>query len=184
MTENLPDRMVYREGKDGKGAMLFDYDRTSADSIFRYAKRLEGKTFLDIRNQYLSHMGIPDAQTLSEDARAKGQLGNFLEEYYFGYKPNGDQAADFRETGVELKQTCIDVRKDGTYTAGERLSVTNISYEEPVEEDFYRSHVWEKIRLILLVHYLRDKSVPRMLYRILYVNLFTPPATDLDVIII
>ena len=65
-------------------------------------------------------------------------------------------AADFRETGVELKQTCIDVRKDGTYTAGERLSVTNISYEEPVEEDFYRSHVWEKIRLILLVHYLRD----------------------------
>lgn len=182
MTENLPDRMVYREGKDGKGAMLFDYDRTSADSIFRYAKRLEGKTFLDIRNQYLSHMGIPDAQTLSEDARAKGQLGNFLEEYYFGYKPNGDQAADFRETGVELKQTCIDVRKDGTYTAGERLSVTNISYEEPVEEDFYRSHVWEKIRLLLLVHYLRDKSVPRMLYRILYVNLFTPPATDLDVI--
>lgn len=166
--------------------MLFDYDRTSADSILGYAKKLEGRTFLDIRKDYLSHMGISDEEILSDDAsdaRAKGQLGNFLEEYYFGYKPNGDQAADFQKAGVELKQTCVDVKKDGSLTAGERLSVTNISYEEPVEADFYRSHVWEKIRLILLVHYLRDKAVPRMLYRILYVNLFTPPAGDLAIII-
>lgn len=38
--------------------MLFDYDRTSADSILGYAKKLEGRTFLDIRKDYLSHMGI------------------------------------------------------------------------------------------------------------------------------
>lgn len=163
--------------------MLFDYDRTSADSILKYAKQLVGKTFLDIKNAYLSHMGISDEEQLPDDTRAKGQLGNFLEEYYFGYKPNGEQAADFREAGVELKQTCIDVKKDGTYTAGERLSVTNISYEEPVETDFYQSHVWEKIRLILLIHYLRDKTVSRMLNKILYVNLFTPPEEDLKIII-
>mgnify|MGYP001094042650 CR=1 FL=1 len=163
--------------------MLFDYDRTSADSILKYAKQLVGKTFLDIKKAYLSHMGISGEEQLPDDTRAKGQLGNFLEEYYFGYKPNGEQAADFREAGVELKQTCIDTKKDGTYTAGERLSVTNISYEAPVETDFYQSHVWEKIRLILLIHYLRDKTVSRMLNKILYVNLFTPPEEDLKIII-
>ena len=43
-------------------------------------------------------------------------------------------------------------RKNGTYTAGERLSITNISYNNPVEEDFYKSHVWNKTKLILLIH--------------------------------
>lgn len=163
--------------------MLFDYDRTSAESILGYAKKLVGKTFLDVKKQYLSYMGRSDEEILLDDTKAKGQLGNFLEEYYFGYQPNGDQAADFKESGVELKQTCIDVKKDGTYTAGERLSITNISYEEPAEADFYLSHVWEKIKLILLVHYLRDRTVSRMLNKILYVNLFTPPEDDLKIII-
>lgn len=162
---------------------LFDYDKTSADSILQYAKQLEGKTFLDIKRQYNAFFGIPDDPAISDDTNAKGQLGNFLEEFYFGYKPNGEQEADFKDAGVELKQTCIDIRKDGSYTAGERLSITNISFETPVEHDFYKSHVWEKIRLILLIHYVRDKSVQRLLYKILFVNLFTPPADDLEIII-
>lgn len=163
--------------------MLFDYDKTSPESILQYAKQLEGHTFLEIKKQYLEHLGVSDEEALSEDTNAKGQLGNFLEEYFFGYKPNGEQAADFKEAGVELKQTCIDITKSGKFTAGERLSITNISYEEPVEHDFYKSHVWEKIRLILLIHYIRDKSIPRMLYKIVFANLFTPPSEDLDIII-
>lgn len=163
--------------------MLFDYDKTSADSILQYAKQLEGQTFLDIKKQYLEYHGVSADEALTDDTNAKGQLGNFLEEFYFGYKPNGDQEADFKAAGVELKQTCIDIKKDGSYTAGERLSITNISFEEPVEHDFYKSHVWEKIRLILLIHYIRDKSIQRMLYKIMFVNLFTPPAGDLDIII-
>lgn len=98
--------------------MLFDYDRTSDESILQYAKWLEGKTFLDIKKQYLAHFGILDEETSIDDTNAKGQLGNFLEEYYFGYKPNGDQEADFKAAGVELKLTCIDIKKNGSYTAG------------------------------------------------------------------
>lgn len=163
--------------------MLFNYDKTSAASILNYAKQLEGQTFLDIKKQYLLFQGQFDEEALTEDTNAKGQLGNFLEEYFFGYKPNSAQEADFKETGIELKQTCIDMKKNGEYTAGERLSITNISFEEPVEHDFYKSHVWEKIQLILLVHYLRDKTIPRMLYKIMFVNLFTPPEDDLSIII-
>lgn len=162
--------------------MMQKYDRTSAERILEYAKRLEGKTFLDIKKSYQKENGIIEECSADGDTSAKGQLGNFIEEYYFGYKPNSNQEADFIEAGVELKQTCIDLKKNGSYTAGERLSITNISFEEPVIHDFYKSHVWNKIRLILLIHYLRDKTVPRMLYKIMFVNLFTPPAEDLAVI--
>ena len=77
----------------------------------------------------------------------------------------------------------MDLKKDGSYTAGERLSITNISYKEPVEDDFYKSHVWEKIHHILLIHYLRDKSINQWDYKICFVNLFTPPENDLKIII-
>lgn len=165
--------------------MLFDYDSSSPESILTYAKALEGMTFLDVKKRYLNYYNRLHELTEDSinDTNAKGQLGNFLEEYYFGYKPNSDQDADFKEAGVELKQTCIDQKKNGEYTAGERLSITNISFENPIEIDFYKSHVWKKIRLILLVHYLRDKTIPRMNNKILFVNLFTPPQADLEIII-
>ena len=164
---------------------MFDYDSSSADSILSYAKKLEGQTFSDILNRYSAYSKRLHEITeeAMADTNAKGQLGNFLEKYYFGYEPNSDQEADFKEAGVELKQTCIDQKKNGSYTAGERLSITNISFEGPVEIDFYKSHVWNKIRLILLIHYLRDKTIPRMNNKILFVNLFTPPQEDLEIII-
>jgi DNA mismatch repair protein MutH len=59
-----------------------------------------------------------------------------------------------------------------------------ISYKEPVEKDFYKSHVWEKIERILLIHYFREKELKNnLLYRINYVNLFTPTEKDMVVII-
>lgn len=179
--------------------MLFDYDDTNIDSIYEYAKKLEGMTFQQVLDEYngssqkhyvnikhssfkIAEPQVPYGETIP-NKKAKGQLGNFLERFYFGYMPNGNQAADFSKTGVELKQTCIDTKKNGDYTAGERLSITNISYKEPVEDDFYESHVWDKIKLILLVHYLRDKSKERFDYEIKFVNLFTPPQDDLNIII-
>ena len=179
--------------------MLFDYDDTNIDSIFEYAKKLEGMTFQQVLDEYKKSSQkiyinplqasneISDYDNSYNDTLpskgAKGQLGNILERYYFGYLPNGHQQADFSKIGLELKQTCIDQKKDGEYTAGERLSITNISYKEPVEDNFYLSHVWNKIAKILLIHYLRDKSKDRFDYPIKYVNLFTPPQEDLAIII-
>ena len=159
------------------------YDSRSIESIYSYAKRLEGMTFADI---YIEHQNRHHAEIHLDElikTNAKGLLGNFLEKYYFDYDINSDQRPDFAEVGVELKQTCIDRLKKGGYTAGERLSITNISYEEPVEYDFYKSHVWDKIRKILLVQYLRDKTLQSKLdYEIKFVNLFTPPEEDLRII--
>lgn len=179
--------------------MLFDYDDTNIDSIFEYAKKLEGMTFQQVIDEYKKSSQkiyinplqasneISDYDNSYNDTLpskgAKGQLGNILERYYFGYLPNGHQQADFSKIGLELKQTCIDQKKNGEYTAGERLSITNISYKDPVEDNFYLSHVWNKIAKILLIHYLRDKSKDRFDYPIKYGNLFTPPQEDLAIII-
>lgn len=179
--------------------MLFDYDNSNPLSILEYAKSMIGKTFNDLldeynRSPYKSYKEFMESPKEDFRARkmpttylakptAKGELGNFIEEYYFGYPPNGEQDADFAKAHVELKQTPIDILKSGRYSAGERLVITMISYRDPVEEDFYQSHLWDKIQLILLVHYIRDKSLNRYDYPIKYVNLFTPPKEDLQIIV-
>ena len=180
---------------------LFDYDDNSLESIFEYAKQLEKMTFREIEEEfdkspYKSYVNIyetPDvmmAESLplsygaSFNYDAKGQLGNKIERMFFGYQPNSEQDADFPKVGLELKMTPVDKKENGELRAGERLSITNISYTEPVEEDFYKSHLWKKIQLILLIQYLRDKSKDRLDYEILYVNLFTPEWFEKDMQII
>lgn len=162
--------------------MLFDYDSKSTQSILNYAKKLEGKTFRDILNVYeksdsksyekpksnFVHLN----SSIGMNAKAKGQLGSFLEMYYFGYGPNSKQEADFAKTGVELKTTCVNQLKSGELSAGERLSITNISFNEPVEENFFKSHLFNKINKLLLVHYLRNKKINRLDNTILFVNMF------------
>ena len=179
--------------------MLFDYDDSNLDSIYNYAKRLEGMTFREILNEYNNSIqkfyinpndkNVPASLNKGDDTAvikttaSKGQLGNILEKYYFGYSLNSKQEADFTKVGMELKLTCVDRKKDGSFVAGERLSITNISYKEEVEENFYKSHVWDKIKLILLIQYFRDKSKNNMDFQIMFANKFTPPGNDLNIII-
>ena len=181
--------------------MLFDYDDKDKDSIYQYAKKLEGMTFREIVDAYnespikqYEDMKAANSSKVREaitpymapnyiyNPNAKGQLGGLLENCYFGYKPNSEQEADFSNVGIELKQTPIDETKKGKLRAGERLSITNISFDSPVEENFYQSHLWNKIKLILLVQYIRNKSVDRLDYRISFVNFFSPPEKDLLII--
>lgn len=183
--------------------MLFDYDDSNAKSILNYAKKLEGKTFRELLNTFnlspiksyeqfqslkASHPNFisehsTGTESYSINPKAKGGVGDLIEKCYFGYNPNGIQGADFPKAGIELKQTCMDLTKQGKLVAGERLSITNINFTKEVEDDFFKSHVWDKIRLILLIHYLRDKSIDRLDNQIKFINLFTPPEEDLKIII-
>ncbi len=157
------------------------YDLTSPESIERYAVQLENKTFLDI----IVEKGKmnPDVIEVYSNKFRKGGLGNLLEEVYFGYKANSNQEADFPEAGVELKATPYEVTQKGELRAGERLVLTMINYDSPIEVEFYNSHAWKKMRRILLVYYWRNKQLNNnLLYKIGYVKLFTPPETDLEII--
>lgn len=157
------------------------YDPASPQSIESYAVQLENKTFMDI----VSAKGNIPSDTVEAYANKfrKGGLGNLLEEVYFGYKANSNQEADFPEAGVELKATPYEVTQKGELRAGERLVLTMINYDSPIEMEFFKSHAWEKMRLMLLIYYWRNKQLnSNLLYKIGYVKLFTPPEADLEII--
>ena len=161
---------------------LWTYDKTDPKSIEKYAQKLIGHTFYEVKEWNLSSVVKEDV--FYEDKSRKGGLGNFIEEQFFGYKANSESQADFPEAGVELKVTPYEIRRNGQLCAGERLVLTMISYNTAVETDFYKSHVWIKCKLMLLIYYLRDKSLPsNMDYRIDYAQLFQFPEKDRDIII-
>lgn len=157
------------------------YNPAIPKSIESYAVQLVNKTFIEI----LSEKGNIPADAIESYANKfrKGGLGNLLEEVYFGYKANSNQEADFAEAGVELKVTPYEKTQKGELRAGERLVLTMINYDGPIEIDFYKSHAWEKMRLILLIYYWRNKLLnSNLLYKIGFVKLFTPPEADLEII--
>ena len=120
--------------------MDYYYDKTDPKSIEKFAKQLIGHTFNEIKKWNLYSEVREDA--IYDDKARKGGLGNFIEERFFGYKANSESQADFPEAGVELKVTPYEIKKNGKYSAGERLVLSMISYENEVELDFYKSHVW------------------------------------------
>jgi DNA mismatch repair protein MutH len=162
---------------------ILKYDDSNPLSIKAYGETLIGKTFLDV----LDAAGIEDGVkqviiTKTNNPNYKGGMGHLIEEYHFEYKINSDQEPDFPKAGVELKVTPYEIGKKGGYSAGERLVITMISYQDAVEEDYYASHVYKKLVLTLLVHYLRDRTLSRMEYPINFVTLFSPPEEDLKII--
>ncbi len=159
------------------------YDNKNPKSIEDYAKKLIGKTFLEVLNEDHVPSDRIEEQIEYGNKKRKGGLGNLLEEEYFGYHVNSESAPDFPEAGVELKATPYELTKKGDYRAGERLVLTMISYDGPIENDLLKSHLWNKCRLILLVYYWRNRALENnLLYPIHYVSLFTPSETDLAII--
>ncbi|MCR5587716.1 MAG: restriction endonuclease, partial [Lachnospiraceae bacterium] len=161
-----------------------DYNQNDVKSILAYAKELEGKSFHAVIESYENNDDRKKElyETYGNKSR-KGGLGNLLEEVFFGYKANSKQEADFKEAGLELKVTPFEYTKKGKLKAGERLVLTMISYDKPFETDFYKSHLWEKLNMILLVYYYRNRELEsNLLYEIKYVSLFTPPSEDIEII--
>ena len=166
------------------------YDKNNPLSIEYYAKKLIGKTFNDVLENYNTQQEsilISESKEVygdsHENKKRKGGLGELIEECFFHYKCNNDSAPDFDKAGVELKVTPYKINKNNTFSAKERLIITMIDYFKVVDEDFENSHLWNKCKLILLVYYLYSSDIKNRLdYVINYVKLFTPPEEDLEII--
>ena len=114
--------------------MLFDYDDTNINSVLNYAKKIENMTFRDILNlckEYLTDAENGNKMNRSDEfihslkndklltsENSKGQLGNIIEKFYFGYEPNSNQNADLDKIGVEIKQTPIDKKRWNSNSRG------------------------------------------------------------------
>ena len=160
------------------------YDKYSKESILDYAEKLVDKTFKDVLDSYPL---ITDElkETLYKQfnsSSSKGSLGNLLEEYYFYYPPTSKPVADFEEAGVELKVTPYLINKKGELRAKERLVLTMIDFMEDYKYPFEESHLYQKCALMLIINYLYSQDTERINFPIKFVNLFSFPEADLEII--
>ena len=129
--------------------LLRDFDERFPLSIEAYGRRLIGHNFMDIidwASMSPAFEGFDKNEIIKQFGNEcrKGGLANLVERWYFGYNLNNSPAPDFKLAGVELKVTPYEIKRDGSKKAGERLVLTMISYNDPVEPEFYKSHLWDK----------------------------------------
>ena len=90
---------------------LFNYDETDIQSILDYSQHLLDRSLGEIIAEYQVSPyktyrdfkeGTPSEVVDKEiSMKSKGQYGNYIEKYFYGYRPNSDSAADFDKVGVE-----------------------------------------------------------------------------------
>ncbi|GGH45255.1 DNA mismatch repair protein [Mangrovimonas yunxiaonensis] len=147
-------------------------DVTSADSIIEFAKKLKGQTLREACGEEIE----------KHNYKGKGNFGQILEKFYFGYEPNSDAEPDFKEAGIELKSSPLKTLKNGEFRSKERLVLNIINYLEVHKEDFENSSFWKKNAHLLLVFYLHDKDLDLLDYLIKLVDGWQYPNEDLKII--
>jgi len=102
--------------------------------------------------------------------KVTGIAGDVVEQSILKYPPDNKQDVDLVVDGVdtELKTTGLKrvKRGDFAFDAKEPVSVTAVSPEKIVDEEFDYSKLWHKLENILFVYYLydSDKTVPAAEY--------------------
>ena len=136
------------------------YDPYSISSIFDYAKDLKGQTLAD-----KCHSDI-----LEKSYAGKGNFGHYLEKFYFGFNPNNNPEPDFSYVDIELKSGAIVETSKG-FRAKERLAIGIINFCNIVNESFESSHVWEKLKMPLLIFHVYKKGEDPRNYKVSNVNI-------------
>lgn len=147
--------------RDEIGKNDYRYDKTSIQSIYKYASMLEGKTIADV-------VGI---ENLGNN-RDKGMVGNALQEYYFKIPRNSVSEPDFSEAALELK--CFGYWAEGGYErADQRLALTDINFMEfATEVTFEDSHLYQKCHNMLWIAYLMKLNQARIDSEVKHVRLY------------
>ena len=144
----------------------------SEDSIIDFAQLLKGQTLREACGVEIEGHGY----------KGKGNFGQILEKFYFGYEPNSDAEPDFKEAGIELKTSPLKRLKNGEFRSKERLVLNIINYLEVHKEKFETSSFWKKNAHLLLVFYLHDEDLDLLDYIIKLVDSWQYPSEDLKII--
>lgn len=129
---------------------------TTSDEVFAQAQKILNKTLRDLIPP--ENIAEAEAQILKYGTNRKGLLGEFIEWYLFGKKPDGRSEADFAMAGVELKTNPLkrDVKKK--YISKERLVFSMINYDEVVGETWETSSFLKKNKVLVIMFYLWTKE--------------------------
>lgn len=152
--------------------MKLPYDPSDKNSIIEYAKKLKGKSLRQ----------VCDLKILEHSYSGKGNFGQVLEKFYFGYEPNSLAEADFAQIGMELKSSPLKQLKNKEYRSKERLVLNIINYVNVVNQNFENSDFVKKNTSILLIFYLHQAGFDILDYLIKLVDEWSFPSTDLEII--
>lgn len=153
--------------------MELQYSPGDKESIIDYAKKLENQSLREACSDAIAHHNFS----------GKGNFGQILEKFYFGYEPNSNAEPDFKEVGMELKSSSLKIlAKTGECRSKERLSLNIINYENVVNQDFETSDFLKKNASLLLVFYLHNPTQNILDYLIKLVGEWNFSLTDLEII--
>ena len=137
--------------------MEFGADRqfNNLDEVMHLLESAEGRTFRQLDST--GRIDRPGAK------KAKGLLGQIIEESVLGYAINSDKAPDIQVDGVfyELKVTPLKHLRRGSgakVSAKERLVMDIINYMTLPQEHFDTSTFWAKARQMIVVYYYDDRD--------------------------
>lgn len=148
------------------------FDVNSAVSIIEYAKKLKGFTLREkCEDEIINH-----------HYKGKGNFGQIIEKFYFGYEPNSNAEADFKEVGLELKTSALKTLKNGSFRSKDRLVLNIINYLEVHKESFESSTFLKKNAHLLLIFYLHDRDLDLLDYLIKLVDDWKYPSQDFKII--
>lgn len=159
-------------GDDGD-EVTCSYDAASKESILRFAERLVGRTLRDVLEAL-----PPESDALDR----KGDFGNVVERYYFGYEPNSRPEPDFVDAGIELKTTPLKMTKRGELVPKERLVLGMIDYMTLDTETWESSTFLNKSSCLLVVFYIWNSDRSLLDHPIHLVRLWEFPPEDLRII--
>lgn len=115
----------------------------SLEEVLDTANKAKGKK---VRDFIIEEDWVTDA--------SKGSIGHIIEKNLFGLELNNRQVPDFEELGIELKVTGYRwVYSGKKVSAKERLVITMIDYFKDISIDFYDSHLYSKIKKMVLMLY-------------------------------
>jgi len=144
------------------------YDDASEVSILNHALKLLDKSIHDL---------YPEAKPLP----GKGGLGECIEWFHFGYKPNSNPEPDFAKIRTDLKCTPLKETSNG-FMAKERLVITMIDFVAEAKANcIEESHFWQKAKM-LLMFYLHESEKSYLDFVFLIIRLWQIPETDLKII--
>lgn len=152
--------------------MKLPYNPSDKNSVIEYAKKLKGKSLRQ----------VCDTNILEHSYSGKGNFGQVLEKFYFGYEPNSSAEADFAQIGMELKSSPLKQLKNSEYRSKERLVLNIINYINVVNQNFENSDFIKKNASILLIFYLHQPDFDILDYLIKLVDEWSFPSTDLEII--
>ena len=152
--------------------MELRFNPNEKESVVNFAKKLKGKT---LRNSC-------ESDVINHLYSGKGNFGQVLEKYYFGYEPNSVADPDFPQIGMELKSSPLKEVKLEVFRAKERLVLNIISYLNVVNQKFETSDFYKKNSNILLVFYLYEPGLDILDFTIKLVDEWRFTDTDLEII--